>query len=80
MDARKTPYTKDDLAKLFQGAEKILIASGKKILEFQPGDIDSETFQQKAIGRTGNLRAPTIMRDGVIYIEFSDSMYDDLFK
>ncbi len=60
--------------KLVEGAEKVYVTSGKKILEFTPPD-NKEEMLKKMSGRTGNLRAPTLREGNVFYVGFNEDLY-----
>ena len=68
---------KDDALKLAKEASKIFIAQGKKVLEFKK-DFDEALFLAAALGRTGNLRAPSIVRGKSLYIGFPKEGFDSL--
>ncbi|MCP3892434.1 MAG: hypothetical protein GY702_26705 [Desulfobulbaceae bacterium] len=63
---------------MIAGAKKVVVASGKKILEFDPATTDKEDLIKKITGRTGNLRAPALKRGDVYYIGFNVEMYENL--
>lgn len=54
------------------------MASGKKILEFDPAGEDFDELLNKATGRTGNLRAPTVRIGATLYVGFNQEMYEQL--
>lgn len=60
------------------GAQKIVVASGRKILEFDPVSADRAELEKKITGRTGNLRAPTLRVGDVFYVGFNEEMYNSL--
>ncbi len=59
-------------------ATRIYIASGKKILEYRPTAAGKEEIMAKIVGRTGNLRAPTIRRGTTLYIGYNTDLYQHL--
>ncbi len=63
---------------MIAGAKKVVVASGKKILEFDPATTDKEDLIKKITGRTGNLRAPALKMGDVYYIGFNVEMYENL--
>ncbi len=69
----------DQVWDFLKEAENIHIASGQKILHFQPGQAEREELLKKATGRTGNLRAPTLRLGSDLYIGFNQALYDNLF-
>lgn len=79
MDARKEKIDHEAAWERLSKAEQVIIAQGKKILEFKPSSQTKDDILQKAMGRSGNLRAPTLLIEGVYYIGFNQAMYEDLF-
>lgn len=57
------------------GAARILIAGGQKIDEVVPDEKAKEALLAKIIGRSGNLRAPTLRRGEVFYVGYNDELY-----
>ncbi len=80
MNAAKDTVKIDGAWDLLSGAKKIYVASGKKILEFDPATADREELLKKATGRTGNLRAPTLRKGDVFFIGYNEEMYSTLVK
>ncbi len=78
VDAKKQALDQDGAAALLKTAEKVVVASGKKIIEFDPASGDFEELLTKATGRTGNLRAPTVRIGSTLYVGFNQEMYDQL--
>ena len=56
------------------------MASGQKTITFKPTEDNKEELLQKATGRTGNLRAPTLKLGKEFYVGFNADMYDKLGK
>jgi hypothetical protein len=50
------------------------------VLEYSPEPDQKEAILKDAIGRSGNLRAPTIIVGSDCYIGFNADMYDELIK
>ena len=75
IDAKKETIKGDGAWELVSAAEKIYIASGKKILEFAPTTENKDAIMKKMLGRTGNLRAPAIRRGSIFFIGFNEQMY-----
>lgn len=63
-----------------KGAEKVMVASGQKTLEYDPATADKDELLKKITGRTGNLRAPALKIGNVYYIGFNAGMYENLFS
>ncbi len=62
-----------------KSADKIVVASGQKTLEYEPETADKDEVIKKITGRTGNLRAPALKIGNIYYIGFNVGMYEDLF-
>lgn len=77
VNASKERYGADDLDALFEGASKIVVAKGKKVLTFAPGrdDCDDEALQKAVIGPSGNLRAPTARAGKTWFVGFNPEAY-----
>lgn len=58
----------------------IHIASGKKIISFDPATDSREDILAQATGRTGNLRAPTLRKGDQFYVGFNDELYRQLVE
>jgi len=78
VDARKTRFGSQDLAGLMGEAREVVVAKGKhKTLSFQPqGEIDWDEVAAVALGRSGNLRAPTIRVGQRFLVGFSEAAYE----
>ena len=75
MDAKKHAYPGEAAWQVIAAAERVYVAAGKKILEFDPADADKEAMLKKITGPSGNLRAPTLRQGKVFYIGFHPEMY-----
>ena len=78
VDAKKEIFNGEEAWKIIAEAAKVHVASGKKILEFDPATADKEEMLKKITGRTGNLRAPALKRGDVFYIGYNAEMYNNL--
>jgi len=78
IDARKEVYNGDDAWQVIDSAKKVVVASGKKILQFDPATAEKETMLKKITGPTGNLRAPALRVGDIYYIGFNEAMYDGI--
>ena len=64
--------------KMVADADRIFIASGKKTLEFKPTANNKAEIMKKILGRTGNLRAPSMRCGKTFYIGYNDDLYQQL--
>lgn len=76
--AKKKVYNGNAAWDVVAGASKIVVASGKKTIEYDPKTADKEEVLKKITGRTGNLRAPALKIGDVYYIGFNVDMYENL--
>lgn len=79
VDAKKEVKKGEEAWALVENADKIVVASGQKTLEFDPAGGDKDEILKKITGRTGNLRAPALKIGDVYYIGFNAGMYESLF-
>ncbi len=56
----------------------IYVINGRKILDLPPTEENKEAILAKAIGRSGNLRAPTIQVGNQFIIGFNEELYKKL--
>lgn len=75
IDARKQQIDEQAAWKLIQGVSTVVIGRGKKVLTYTPTDDNREEIMKSAMGRSGSLRAPAIIKDGRLYIGFNDDIY-----
>ncbi|MDY0390043.1 MAG: hypothetical protein RBQ88_03865 [Desulfobulbus oligotrophicus] len=75
MDAKKNTLAAEDAWNLLRTARQVLVARGKNFQVFDPQTDSKEDLLAKALGRTGNLRAPTIRINDEIWVGFSESLY-----
>ncbi len=78
VNAKKEIYNGEEAWAVIADARKVVVANGRKIIEFEPSTADKEEMLKKITGRTGNLRAPTLKRDDVFYVGYNAEMYDNL--
>jgi hypothetical protein len=77
-DARKHSYPGEVAWQLLADADKVVVAVGKKVVEFDPTTVDRDLFLKKVIGPSGNLRAPTLRVGKVFYVGYHPDMYKTL--
>jgi hypothetical protein len=78
INAKQEVYNGEDAWKVVAGVKRIVVASGKKTLEYDPATSDKDELLKKITGRTGNLRAPALRIGDVYYIGFNVEMYENL--
>lgn len=66
---------------MLQSASRILVARGKKLLDFDmkkdpPAEDD---LLKVAIGPSGKLRAPTLIKGKTVLVGFHEEAYEEIF-
>lgn len=80
VDARKNVIKADGAWEIFKEAETLHVGRGKKTQVFTPDAKSKEEILKVSLGRTGNLRAPTLRIGKVLYVGYNDEMYGGLIK
>ncbi len=75
VEARKQKIADDDAWELLSSAEKIVVGKGKKVVTFDPKTDSKEDILKSCLGRTGNLRAPTLKIGNMLVVGFNEDMY-----
>lgn len=75
VDARKLSLQGEEAWNLMAKAEKIVIAGGRNVEEIVPNAKTKEEVLSKIVGRTGNLRAPSVRKGDVFYVGYNDELY-----
>jgi len=61
-----------------QGVEKVVVGRGQKIHTYIPDATTKEAIMNEVLGRSGNLRAPTLLIGNVYYVGYNEAMYKEL--
>jgi hypothetical protein len=80
VNAAKERFGKADLRRLFEGATRIDVAKGKKVVSFDPGKAAAADIAAVALGPTGNLRAPAMRLGKTWMIGFNEEAYAERFR
>lgn len=75
VDARKEPIAGEAAWELLKAASEIVVGKGKKFEHFQPTDASKAELLENCLGRTGNLRAPTLKIGSRLIVGFNEDMY-----
>jgi hypothetical protein len=81
VNANKEKIGGEQGLKILQEGSKILVAKGKKILEFRLssgkllGEPSLEGLRKAAIGPSGRLRAPTLRLGKTFLVGFNEELY-----
>jgi len=77
VEARKVKIEADEAWDKLSSGKKILIAKGKKLIEFETADANRFDVLQIALGRSGTLRAPTIKIGDTWIVGFNEDIYNN---
>jgi len=78
-DARKESMGPKDLATLFRGKSRLMVAKGKKLVDVKFEDLGRTELQKLVIGPSGKLRAPTLFKGKTVMVGYHEGGYDELF-
>jgi hypothetical protein len=79
-NARKSPIGGGEIWAVVRLAARVLVANGKKIVEFQPDEAERDACLPLVTGRSGTLRAPAVLIGATLYVGFSEELYQRLGK
>jgi hypothetical protein len=68
---------KSDARALAKAASRVIVAKGKKVSVFKPGDPPASEIVEAMLGPTGNLRAPTIRRGKLVLVGFNEDTFTE---
>lgn len=73
-------FVESDLPALFENVDEIYAARGKKIVHFdlKAGIPNSKEMAEILLGRTGNLRAPTVRTGKTLIVGYNDDIYAEI--
>ena len=75
-DARKEQMDATAVWDLMGGAERIVVAKGRRVETFMPTEDTQESILKAVMGRSGNLRAPTVQVGDSFFVGFNNALYD----
>ncbi|MFT5284472.1 MAG: hypothetical protein ACI8TQ_000629 [Planctomycetota bacterium] len=81
MDARKTRIGPDELEELFADSSRILVSKGKKtiVVDLKKDAPDAEELSALVLGRSGNLKAPSIRMGKTWIVGYGDVTWTEHF-
>ena len=74
-DARKEKLDATAVWERLGTATRVVVAKGKRIETFVPTEDAQDAILQAVMGRSGNLRAPTLQIADVFYVGYNDVLY-----
>ena len=75
-DARKEKLDPIEVWERIKAAQSIHIAKGKKVDVFNPNVDSQDAILEAIMGRSGNLRAPTLQIGDTFFVGFNALLYD----
>ena len=77
-DARKEQMDATAVWDLIGSAERIVVAKGSRVETFVPTEDTQESILKVVMGRSGNLRAPTVRSGDSFFVGFNNALYDQM--
>ena len=65
---------------LLKSASVIYVVNGRKVSQWQPSTKNKAAILGQAIGRSGNLRAPTIRHGDTFIIGYDEALYQKIIQ
>ena len=75
-DARKEKIEAAAVWELMGGAERIVVAKGRRVETFVPTEDPQESILKVVLGRSGSLRAPTVRTGDVFLVGYNAALYE----
>ena len=69
-----------DAQALLAKASKMIVAKGKKVIEFRGGSAATDEAVDAMLGSTGNLRAPTSVVGKTLLIGFNEDAFNGVLN
>lgn len=80
VDAKKETRDRAGAIDILKGAKRVVTCRGKKVVEFdRKTSAVEEELLKAALGPTGNLRAPTVVRGKTVIVGFHPDAYEAMF-
>lgn len=77
-DARKEKLDATAVWERLGTAARVVVAKGKRIETFVPTEDAQDSILKAVMGRSGNLRAPTVQIADVFYVGYNAALYADI--
>jgi hypothetical protein len=80
VDAAKVKKGRDEALKLARSVATVVVARGKNPLTFDmTGPVNEDELVEAMLGRTGNLKAPTLRLGKTLLVGFGEAAYKSVF-
>ncbi|MBS2040455.1 hypothetical protein JST97_36040 [bacterium] len=77
VDCKKHPIEKKDVPELLAGLKQVLAMRGSALKSYS-APFDQEEVLAAVVGPSGNLRAPSLIQAGRLYVGFEEKLYQGL--
>lgn len=72
---------RDDALALARTVDRVVVARGKSALTFDmKADLDEDALAAALLGRTGNLKAPTLRIGRTLLVGFGEAAYREVLE
>ena len=72
--ARKEPLSDSEVKAILAKVSKVIVGKGKKAITFKPDEVKLADLK----GRSGNYRAPIVLKGKTLVVGFSQEAFDQL--
>lgn len=79
-NANKEPIGAEEAWQLVATVTSLVVASGKKVVEFVPATCDRQEMMAAIIGRSGKLRAPALQSGDQFFVGYNEEIVRLLTK
>ena len=78
INAAKEVISGEQVWDVIKKGSSIVVASGNKIVTFDPAVDNKQEIIEKILGRSGNLRAPTLRIGNIFYVGYNEKLYEQI--
>ena len=78
IDAKKEALQAEEAWERLKRAEKVFVGKGQKVQIYVPDLAVKDVLMLDVLGRSGNLRAPTLQVGSNYYVGYNETMYEEL--
>lgn len=75
VEARNVRIAGSQAWELLRGAKEVIVGQGQRVLVLHPATDNRVEILALCLGRTGNLRAPTLKIGNRLLVGFNEAMY-----
>ena len=79
-DSGKVKFDSSATWERIETAESVHVAKGRRVDVFDPENSPKDDILAAVMGRSGNLRAPTLQVEDTFFVGFNDQLYGMILK